>query len=129
MTLHDSDWWLHQLHDQLLAAGVQVTTTEVGVGQDTPVSASVFALTSQEDLTISAGEFHEDGFVLENTADRHMGYVIHAQWITSLAQLSSNQWRGFMSQWPMQVDHLHINERGMVVMGLRMARLSVHADQ
>jgi len=123
VALPDSDWLLHHLHDQMLAAGVRVNTTDVAAGGDIPAGASIFSLLGEEDLAVLVRDFHEGGFALENTADRNLGRLIRAQWATSLAQIDKRQWRAFMSQWPMQVDRLHVNERGAVVMHLGTARL------
>lgn len=141
VALHDSAWWLHAIHDQMLAAGVQVSTAEISVGADGgagggsapagtggSADASVFALGAQENLSVLSSAFQEEGFALENIPDRHLGTIVRAQWSTSLARIDNSrensQWRAFMSQWPMQVERIHINERGAVVLNLGIARLN-----
>lgn len=139
VALHPSDWWLHEVHDSLLATGMHVTMGAAagagvaagvgagaaggqGWGQPTQ-SQSAVAISNPDPIMVLAGAFQVDGFALENTPDARVGDRVMLRWTTSLAQLQEPGWREFWRQWPAQVQRIHIGESGAVTIELSFARL------
>jgi hypothetical protein len=120
--LNHSPWWLHALHDQFLAAGIQMVAGNVQVGEIQP-SQSVVAMGAAQFITIQSSLFQEDGFALQGVADVNIGERASIRWTTTLAQLESAMWRDYWRQWPAQASKVRVDEKGMVTVELDVVRL------
>jgi len=121
-----SEWWLHALHDQFLAAGIEVVVAGAQAGElgDLPPSESVVAMGAAQPITIQSGAFQEDGFALQGVPDATIGERADIRWATTLAQLESASWRDYWRQWPAQANKIRVDEKGVVTIDMAVTRLT-----
>lgn len=129
LVLHGSRWWLQDLHDQFLAAGIQVISggasgaTGASGASGATGSGAAITFAPMQEIVASASGFQEDGRGLRDTPDRIIGHAIQAQWSTTLVRLRDRAQHAFLRRVPAQIDRVQISENGSVAITMTIARI------